>query len=418
MLNKSMSLQAACVKERDLALTPGPGLMPEPDGTPGCPGQRRAGLALQASRPFPGLAAPAAAGPVPDWPGDSTVIQELDPLRGDQALAGLPGINARADTGALVRLARELLPSEAAAGAFSAAECIAAMRDLGIVAGSVKRHGVDPVRAVPGLEPVLAVLGERSGMVPRDTVYHYTTWNPPGPRRRTYTCDPQERILQDSVRLCIPRLRAAVDHCRRLKTVAVTDRGFGMEAAGLAESVRGCIDAIDLTRVGVSPEYFARGLRPYFEEITVGGQVLLGPAAAHIPLGLIDLALWASDRGQDRYAKFCGEAARYNPPPLRRLYADWAAGPSLVTRLLAAAGSDRGAGPGLQDGLAAGALRDALRALVVFRGRHLALARQAYREDVRLYPRGSGGGSLDLLGEIVGLTRQSAALLRGRAGDA
>jgi hypothetical protein len=370
------------------------------------------GLTAKASLPASELTGLDTVWPVPGRPGDSTAIQALDPLRGDEAFARLPGMNARADTGALVSLARALLPAEAAVGAFSAAECIAAMRDLGIVAGSVKRHGVDPVRALPALEPVLAGLGRRSGMVARETVYHYTVWNPPGSRRRTYTGDRQEHVLQDSVRLCLPHFRRAVDHCRRLKMTAVADREFGVQAAELAQCVRGCVAAIDLARDGVSPEYFARGLRPFFEEITVGGQVLRGPAAAHIPLGLIDLALWASDSGEERYAGFCAEQARYNPPPWRRLYADWATGPSLVTRVLEAAGAGRSAGSGLQTGLAAEALRDTLRTMVVFRARHLTLARKAYREDVRLYPLGSGGGSLDLLSEIVSLTRQNAAILR------
>lgn len=360
---------------------------------------------------LPGLTPDLAGWPVPGRPGDAEAIQVLDPLGGDEDLARLPGINARADTGALVSLARDLLPAQAAIGAFSAAEAIAAMRDLGFVAGSVRRHGVDPARAVPGLEPVLAALGRQSDMVARDTVYHYAEWNPPGPRRRTYTGDPQEHRLQDSVRLCLPHLRAAVDHCRCLKMLAVTDREFGARAAGLAGSARQCIAAIDLTRDGVSPGYFARGLRPYFEPLTISGDVLLGPAAAHIPLGLIDLALWASGSGEDRYAGFRAETVRYNPPLWRRLHADWAAGPSLVARVLKTAQADPGAVSRRPAGLAAAALRDTLRALVVFRGRHLVQARAAYREDVQLYPLGSGGGSLGLLREIVDLTRQNAAIL-------
>ena len=212
------------------------------------------------------------------------------------------------------------------------------------------------------------------------------------------------------MRLCLPHLRTAVDHCRHLTMLAVTDREFGARAAELAGSARECVAAIDLVRDGVSPGYFARGLRPYFEPITVSGHVLLGPAAAHVPLGLIDLALWASDSGEDRYAGFRGEAVRYYPPLWRRLHADWAAGPSLVTRMLEAARAGP-AGSRWHADLAAAGLRDTLRALVVFRGRHLVQARAAYREDVQLYPLGSGGGSLDLLREIVSLTRQNAAIL-------
>jgi len=170
----------------------------------------------------------------------------------------------------------------------------------------------------------MAALGRRTDMVARDTIYHYTEWNPPGDRRRMYTGDRQERALQDSVTLCLPDLRAAVDHCRELKTIEPADREFADRATELARHIVRLVTTIDLVRARVSPEFFARGLRPYFEDITVGREVLLGPAAAHIPLGLIDLALWASDCDGERYAVFCAESARYNPPTWRRLYAEWA----------------------------------------------------------------------------------------------
>ena len=64
---------------------------------------------------------------------------------------------------------------------------------------------------------------------------------------------------------------------------------------------------IDQVRATVSPEYFAHGLRPYFEDMTVGGEVRPVPAAAHIPLGLIDLALWALDSYGDQYTRSCAD---------------------------------------------------------------------------------------------------------------
>jgi hypothetical protein len=53
-----------------------------------------------------------------------------------------------------------------------------------------------------------------------------------------------------------------------------------------------------------------------------------------------------------------------------------------------------------------------MRAIIVFRGRHLGIARQAYEEDLRLYPVGSGGASVDLLREIIDLTRENAQLTK------
>jgi monodechloroaminopyrrolnitrin synthase len=375
------------------------------------------GVSVRVSQPPPGWPRATARAPVPGRRSDAKAIQALDPLQGDEALARVPEMNARANTRALLRLANDLIPTESAIDAFSLAHCIAAMRDLGIVAGSLKRHGIDPISELPGLGPAMADLGRRSDMVARDTVYHYTEWNPPGDRRRRYTGDRQEHELQHSVTLCLPELRAAVERCRRLKLSAATDREFGLLATELAGHVRTLVTMIDQVRATVSPEYFARGLRPYFEDITVAGEVLLGPAAAHIPLGLIDLALWASDSDGDRYASFCAESARYNPPAWRRLYRIWADGPSLVTRVLEAAAESRSAESSPID-LGVRGLRDTLRAIVVFRGRHLSLARKAYAEDVRLYTMGSGGGSLDLLSEIVLLTRRNAACLRRTFGDA
>ena len=75
-------------------------------------------------------------------------------------------------------------------------------------------------------------------MVGRDTVYHYTEWNPPGDRRRTYTGDRQEHALQDSVTLCLPDLRAAVEQCRRLKLIGAADPEFGLLATKLAGHVQ------------------------------------------------------------------------------------------------------------------------------------------------------------------------------------
>ena len=45
----------------------------------------------------------------------------------------------------------------------------------------------------------------------------------------------------------------------------------------------------------------------------------------------------------------------------------------------------------------------------MFRGKHLTIARRAYREDVRLYPVDSAGGSVELLTRILDLTRTIAA---------
>ncbi|WP_116198576.1 monodechloroaminopyrrolnitrin synthase PrnB family protein [Amycolatopsis circi] len=340
-------------------------------------------------------------------------VCSLDPLGADARLAGLPEINSSGDVRALAALLRGLLPARETLSGFDADGCLAAMRDRGMVLGSLKRFGREPLEAVPEATPLLLELGERTDMVPRDVVHHYCVWNPTGPRERMYTGDVQERYLQESVRMVFPRLRAALELCQILREHEPHDPKFSILLDALDHEISSMVDSIDLVIEHVSPRFFARVLRPYFAEITVDGGVLLGPAAAQVPLWLVDEILWASDRGSEDYSGFMRDSVRYSLPGWRNLHGSWKDSPSLVTRLLEAYGAAPDAertAPALRT--SAKSLAAVLRTVVVFRGRHLGIAKQAYREELRLYPVGSGGASVRLLQEIIDLTRKNAQLAK------
>ncbi|MGW4132323.1 monodechloroaminopyrrolnitrin synthase PrnB family protein [Amycolatopsis japonica] len=332
-------------------------------------------------------------------------VAALDPLHADAVCARLPAMNERADLSAVCSSLRTIIPTTEQIAAFDPLECLAAMRDIGILLGSVKRHGAEPVLAVPELEPALLELGARTDLVPRDTVHHYTCWNPRGIRQRMYTGDPQETHLIDSVRNAMPRLGAAVTICARLMRLDPADPAFAESMNVVADHLQAMVTSISDVVAQVSPVYFARGLRPYFEAITVAGTEYLGPAAANMPLALVDVALWASDHGHESYDCFHRESISYSLPPWRRLYADWQHGPSLA-KVISAAIADDDQGP---PRAAAEALCRALRVLIVFRGKHVTIARRAYEEEVGLYREGSGGGTVELLARILRLTRDIAA---------
>lgn len=337
---------------------------------------------------------------------------DLDPLDVDGVLPSMWRMNAGADANALVGLLRDLVPVRDFIAGLSLPGCVAAMRDLGLLLGSIKRCGVEPVHAVPELETPLRKLGARTGMVPRDTVFHYVGWNPTGARERMYTGNHMERLLISSVRVALPRLIHAVEQCGRLDTLDPDDPKFTAAANELATLIGSLKDSIEVVIGNVSPEFFAQTMRPYFEAVRIGEAEYLGPAAAHVPLYLVDLALWASERDSEPYREFWRESARYGLPEWQPLYRRWLKNPPLVTRVasaLALAG-DRQASPYLY--ASAEALCRALRALVVFRGKHLRVAGEAYTEDIRRYPLGSGGGSLQLLKEIAILTRDNVSSLR------
>ncbi|MER5931121.1 monodechloroaminopyrrolnitrin synthase PrnB family protein [Streptomyces sp. NPDC002054] len=354
----------------------------------------------------------------------TTAIQNLDPLNADRACFELRRQNADGDVPALTAALRRLVPTTAAVDAYSLEMCVAAMRDLGMFLGSIKRHGPEPLDLVPEVQPVLLELGRRTDMVPRDTVHHYCTWNPVGGRQRMYTGDVQEAYLQESVRMVFPHLRDGLELAADLSEMDLSDPKFAVVTDELTRHVETTVSAIDMVVSNVSPEFFAQVLRPYFEDITVDGRGLLGPAAAQVPLWLIDQAIWASDRSEPEYEEFLRDSVPYSLRRWRDLFDRWTRVPSVVTRLVDAFGDDpeeaERRDPALRE--SGEALARMLRVIVVFRGRHLGIARKAYDADLRLYPVGSGGASVDLLRQIIDLTRVTSeatrTTARRRAGQA
>jgi monodechloroaminopyrrolnitrin synthase len=344
----------------------------------------------------------------------AAAVAKLDPLNADQVCAGLPAMNRRGEVSELAAALRRIMPTNFQVSEFTPVECLAAMRDIGMLLCSIKRHGVQPVPTVPEIEPILLALASRTNLVPRDTLQHYTCWNPRGTRRRTFTGDPQETHLIGAVCTAMPRLSRAITTCERVIILEPGDPECAVRLDEIAWQLRVMVDAIDRVMAHVSPTFFARGLRPFFEEVTVAGRSYLGPAAATMPIALVDLALWASDHGDGPYTAFHRGAIDYSPPHWRKLYRVWLERPSLAHTITTKLATD----PGATDSTvhASGlALCRVLRVLTVFRGKHLTIARRAYHEDLRLYPVGSGGGNVELLTHILDLTRTvSAQVNHGR----
>lgn len=340
--------------------------------------------------------------------------QHSDPLGADAELAALPGLNARRDVPGLWRLQRRLTDRALdllGSRTLSDPESLAVMRDLGIVLGSVKRHGTEPLEVTPELAPALLALGWQTHLIPRDTVQHYTSWNPDGERRRRYTDDPQERTLQEAVSVVYPQLSASLAISAQVAQLDPRDARFAPLLVSLNALVVGMVSVIDEVVREVSPQFFAQTLRPYFEEVTVAGTTYLGPAAAQVPLWLVDLCLWASDRNSDGYRLFVGDSLPYALPSWRAFYDEHQHRPSVVTRLTRALHQP---GPNRQLEQSAAAAAAVLRTLKTFRGRHLGIARKAYDVDVRLYENGSGGAPVQLLKEIIDLTRDNESLVVSR----
>ena len=342
---------------------------------------------------------------------DVEAIRVLDPLDADPWLVKLPELNQNKDSARLIYFLQQLSNRVNAVKINTPEAAFAAMRDIGMVLGSLKRHGIEPVNAVPDIEQQLIQLGRATDMIPRDTVHHYTSWNPPGERRRMYTGDEQEKWLQNAVVSVFPSLSASLSISDELSKMDPRDVRFGPTVKMLTESARPMIEAIESVTERVSPVFFAQGLRPYFEEIVVAGEYYLGPVAAQSPLWLIDLCVWASDRNHDDYQQFVSESIHYSLPSWREFYDRHLKRPSLVSKVVKLLETeDKGAS---KEGLirSAKSLAELLNMLKVFRGRHIGMAHRAYAEEVRLYDHGSGGAPVALLRQILDLTRENEQLM-------
>ncbi|QGV78409.1 monodechloroaminopyrrolnitrin synthase PrnB family protein [Streptomyces ficellus] len=341
-----------------------------------------------------------------------TEIRDADPLGADALLAALPAMNRDADVPALTVALRALVPEPDRVAEWCVIEALAAMRDLGMLLGSLKRHGVQPLAVVPEVLPVLEELARRTDMVPRDTVHHYTAWNPLGPRQRMYTGHEMEGHLQEAVRMVFPSLVAALDTCGQLARLEPYDPGFALALDRTADHVQAMVDSIDFTVANVSPAYFAGTLRPYFEEIDVAGRDYLGPAAAQVPLWLVDLTVWQCDRSHPAYDAFLAESVEYSLPSWRAFHATHRGGVSAVSKLSAALSWETVHRLPLPLVQSAHSLARVLRILKTFRARHIGIARKAYSDELRMYDQGSGGAPVALLRSVLDLTRDNETLVR------
>lgn len=330
---------------------------------------------------------------------DHDRVRAADPLGLDAVLRRLPEVNRAGDVDTLAGWLAGV--AERGDPGFPVEEATAALRDAGMLLASLRRAGVDPLSVVPSVEPALLGWAARTGMVPRDTVVHYGLWNPVGERERRFTDDgPQEGALIQSVRVScrlLPLAGAALDVAWRHGETTPS----GLAALAVMRAAVRCFGA-EFTRVRgiVHPHFFMDELRPYFEPVVIAGTAYHGPAAAFIPMYLVDGLLWG---GGETLSTLHHEALTYGRPEWRHARERIADRQPVATRLaerVAQATPELTAALELAD--------DAMHALMRFRGQHVTTARQAYGSPGARYRHGSGGFDPAALKRAADEERQAA----------
>lgn len=328
-------------------------------------------------------------------------VQSLDPLSFDKTIADLHELNRKKDLKAIEQMLYNHLPVPDRLDAFSYEESLAAMRDLGIFIGILKRWGVEPVESIPELEYVLLVLQVKTSLPPRDTLIHYTMWNPDGERTRSYTGLHDEIHLINSVKIAYPSLLKSIGILEQLHTEEVESELFSNLCDEVHDLMSAMVNGVVHAKRNVSPALFANELRFYFEPIKVDyNKEYIGPGAVEMPMFVFDHLLWSSDITDKSYNTFKETYLDYNLPLIRDIYWNQAGRSSLVTRVT----KSLDANPTSGMIKSAESVQKLYTILKSFRMPHRKLANDSYRQGEEHHKKnGSGGYEVGILDFILQL---------------
>lgn len=332
---------------------------------------------------------------------DQEVVQKLDPLHLDQKLPLLHSLNKSGDVKQICHLLYSLLPPPDLLEEFSYHQSVAAMRDLGIFLGIIKRHGVEPVEAIPELEYVLLVLMNKTDLPPRDTLTHYTLWNPSGERMRTYTGTNDEVQLIESVKIAFPDLIESILMLDSIYDKPLGGPEFDRDCLKAKQKIESMVAGIVHAKRNVSPAYFANELRFYYDPIKVDyNKDYIGPGAVEMPMFLFDHILWNCDIEDEEYIQFKEGYLPFNLQFIRDIYWRYKGKPSLISVVQHSLDTK----PTEMSIHAAEMLSEFFTILKSFRMPHKKLAEQAYAHgEEHNKKQGSGGYTVDILQKILNM---------------
>lgn len=321
-------------------------------------------------------------------------VKKLDPLKIDPHLSLITEYNADSNVTGLIKLLQSKLPTPKQLDSFDFYESLACMRDIGIFLGSIKRHDVEPIEAIPQLEYILDELSIKTDLPPRETLLHYTVWNPDGDRKRKFTAVKDEVDLMESVISSFPAMEGAIDHLIKLHHTPMESPYYVELCEKAGANFKHVIDAIVFAHRTVSPEFFARELRFYYEPIIFNNQELIGPGAVELPMFVYDHLLWSSQILDEEYVEFKTKYLPYNLSFMRDIYEFYAGNESLLdvaVRKLEETPND-------QVVASAQALLKLCNMQKSFRMPHKKLAEESYKHQEETgVDKGSGGYSTDIL---------------------
>ena len=333
---------------------------------------------------------------------ENNYIASLDPLGVDEIIKNIPTFNETKDLKKLIEILN-LFCSKADITTRNYFETAAIVRDLGIVMGSIKRHDLNPIQESEKLSKILINAGKQNDLLPRDTLMHYTLWNPKDHRIRTYTANPQEPFLIESIRISLPKIQEATRDLFELMHINLNSTEALELAFRIDGSLRDFLNGLKYAKEHVEPSTFIRNFRPYFEPIKLNNQILRGPGAVTMPLHIFDFLLWGCSERSEQYHSFTKNYVPYNLAEFRNYYLRAVNGQSFLDKLEKLFSTKKDDRKFIFSVLFA--VNNWFKRIEGFRSSHTKYAVDAYQgNEAHNFKTGSGGHTISDLGLIANLT--------------
>ncbi len=334
-------------------------------------------------------------------------VAAIDPLGADPVMVFLPRWNETGNLEEIIHATTQLIHSSTMPT--NRTEAMAGLRDLGMFAGSLRRHGYEPVEYVMGLEEVLLRYGGIADGVPRDTFFSYTLGNPSGERRRRFTNLPEEEIFISSLS---KGLVAQQETLLRLVEVYSLDLKSSIFSERIEEAIAnfdGNVHAMADVYRSISPDVFTNQMRPFFDPIKVQDREYLAPAGSQMPMLLIDYLLWGSNDNSEEYRNFFNHTLPYLPKECRELSTLISLQGSLLSRVKVHLERKE---PTTDEKISLDSIIKFINRVIAFRRPHMSIAEANFklREPEAV---GSGGYSMEILEYLFGKTVEARDILRG-----
>jgi hypothetical protein len=261
-------------------------------------------------------------------------IADADPLGVDESIHILPELNEHKNIEGVRNALEQALVKAQHKSKFDFIHTSAAIRDIGMFAGSFVSYGIEPADCVRGFSETLMHLSSSIvAKTPRDSFIDYTCRNPVGIRERRFTRLLEEEIFIYSLRQGMYALDSCLKSVMQAYSQPLSSKKFAEYFRSATDSFQILIDLIVRIRRDIASEVFAHDIRPYFDPFRVGDTEYSAPSGAEMSVLNIDQVIWGADCDDQLYTTYFQANIIRLPAVYQEISQTFARQKSLMTRV-------------------------------------------------------------------------------------